>query len=114
MGKMLLGVLACPNLPADLRQPGKSPAGGLGQIYAAARGRGAERIELGTLDALGARTSIHVSGIADPALARWCERVESSDRNHDLTAQVVQRVGIRAEPDRLDSQAKYAVVARGE
>src|SRR5262249_4677239 len=70
-GKILLGVLACPNLPAALREAGKSPAGGLGQIYAAARGGGAERIELGPQDVLGPRTHIRVSGVADPALARW-------------------------------------------
>src|SRR5262249_31042890 len=103
-----------PNLPMNLRGPGKSPSGGLGQIYAASRGGGAEQIELGPQDVLGARTHLRVSSASDPALARWCERVESSDRNHDLTAQIVERVGIRAEPDRLDSQAKYAVVARGD
>ncbi|MGE5191764.1 MAG: 3'(2'),5'-bisphosphate nucleotidase [Deltaproteobacteria bacterium] len=113
-GKVLLGVLACPNLPAALNRAAASTPAGLGQLYAAVRGGGAERIDLGPEDSLAARRPIRVSANSDPALARWCERVESSDRNHDLTAQVVERVGIRAAPDRLDSQAKYAVVARGE
>jgi 3'(2'), 5'-bisphosphate nucleotidase len=110
-GKVLLGVLACPNLPAVL---GRAGAAATGQIYAAVRGLGAQRIDLGPGDMLGARASLRVSANSDPRLARWCERVESSDKNHDVTAQVVERVGIQSPPDRLDSQAKYAVVARGE
>jgi len=113
-GRVLLGVLACPNLPGSLADPLAANSAGLGQLYVATRGGGAERIDLGPEDALGSRRRIRVSTTADPALVRWCERVESSDRNHDLTAQVVDRVGIRSVPDRLDSQAKYAVVARGE
>jgi HAL2 family 3'(2'),5'-bisphosphate nucleotidase len=113
-GEVLLGVLACPNLPAALDAPRGFQGPALGQIYAAVRGQGAQRLELGPDDAIVGQSAIRVSDNADPALARWCERVESSDKNHDLTAQVVERVGIRAMPDRLDSQAKYAVVARGE
>jgi 3'(2'), 5'-bisphosphate nucleotidase len=113
-GKVLLGVLACPNLPPALDRGARTADTARGQLYAAARGGGAEQIDLGPDDSLAARKSMQVSTNSDPALARWCERVESSDRNHDLTAQVVERVGIRSAPDRLDSQAKYAVVARGE
>lgn len=118
-GEVLLGVLACPNLPAAIDQsaPIKSdppPPLGMGQLYAAVRGSGAERIDLGPADAIFSRRRIHVATSGDPALAHWCERVESSDKNHDLTAQVVERIGIRTPPDRLDSQAKYAVVARGD
>jgi 3'(2'), 5'-bisphosphate nucleotidase len=113
-GQVLAGVLACPNLPAALDAPRGAESPPLGQIYAAVRGAGAQRFDLGPEDSIVGRSAIHVSENSDPALVRWCERVESSDRNHDLTAQVVERVGIRAAPDRLDSQAKYAVVARGE
>jgi 3'(2'), 5'-bisphosphate nucleotidase len=110
----LLGVLACPNLPGALDSAATAEPAAFGQLYAAIRGGGAERIDLGPGDAVVARNPIRVSMNSDTALARWCERVESSDKNHDLTAQVVARVGIRSAPDRLDSQAKYAVVARGE
>jgi HAL2 family 3'(2'),5'-bisphosphate nucleotidase len=113
-GQVLLGVLACPNLPATIS---KSDLGGshvFGQLYAAAHGAGAERLDLGAGDAVVSRSPLHVAETSDPAQARWCERVESSDKNHDLTSQVVEKVGIRSAPDRLDSQAKYAVVARGE
>jgi HAL2 family 3'(2'),5'-bisphosphate nucleotidase len=113
-GQVLLGVLACPNLPSAIDQSALSQPPGLGQLYAAVKGQGAERIDLGPADAIRSRHAIHVAASGDPALARWCERVESSDKNHDLTAQVVERIGIRTPPDRLDSQAKYAVVARGD
>ena len=113
-GTVLVGVLACPNLPSAIAGDKASSTAGLGQLYAAERGKGAERIDLGPGDSIVSRRPIRVSSIADPAQARWCERVESSDRNHDLTAQVVERIGIGAPPDRLDSQAKYAVVARGD
>ncbi len=113
-GDVLLGVLACPNLPAHLDAPSGSEKPALGQLYAAVRGGGVQRLELGPDDVIVTRSAIRVSANSDPALARWCERVESSDKNHDLTAQVVERVGIVSAPDRLDSQAKYAVVARGE
>ena len=113
-GQVLLGVLACPNLPSTIDQSGPAQPPGLGQLYAAVRGAGAERIDLGPADAILSRRSVHVATSSDPALAHWCERVESSDKNHDLTAQVVERIGIRTAPERLDSQAKYAVVARGD
>lgn len=113
-GEVLLGVLACPNLPASYATDAASTGPSHGQLYVAVRGQGAERCDLGPNDAIVSRRPIRVSATAEPALAEWCERVESSDRNHDLTAQVVEQVGITANPCRLDSQAKYAVVARGD
>lgn len=113
-GEILLGVLACPNLPTAFDDDATPPSGGHGQLYVAVRGQGAERCDLGPGDVIASRRPIRVSPVADPALAQWCERVESSDKNHDVTAQVVERVGIKAAPRRLDSQAKYAVVARGD
>jgi HAL2 family 3'(2'),5'-bisphosphate nucleotidase len=113
-GEVLLGVLACPNLPATFAADAAGGTNSLGQLYVAVRGGGAQRCDLGPGDAIVSQKPIHVSPIADPALAAWCERVESSDKNHDVTAQVVERIGITVPPRRLDSQAKYAVVARGD
>lgn len=113
-GEILLGVLACPNLPASFPAGGAAVPNGQGQLYVAVRSGGAERCDLGPGDTIVSRDPIRVSQTADPALAEWCERVESSDKNHDVTAQVVEQIGIKAAPRRLDSQAKYAVVARGD
>ncbi|MBI5758662.1 MAG: 3'(2'),5'-bisphosphate nucleotidase [Planctomycetales bacterium] len=85
-----------------------------GQIFVAVRGHGAECVPCfpshNSESALPARVSSNV----DPAHVRWCDRVESSAKNHDALADVTARAGITHPPHRLDSQAKYAVVARGE
>jgi 3'(2'), 5'-bisphosphate nucleotidase len=62
----------------------------------------------------GAPQRINVSGTADPAQARFCESVESGHSSHDHSAQVAELLGITKPGARLDSQAKYGVVARGE
>ncbi len=113
-GKILLGVLGCPNMPQSLADPADATKP-LGQMYVAVRGEGAESIDLvdsQTVTMHGPR--LQVSDSSDPAAARWCERVESSSRNKDMTGLVVEQVGITQPPYRIDSQAKYAVVARGE
>ena len=46
--------------------------------------------------------------------ARFCESVESGHSSHGHSAQIAARLGISLDPVRLDSQAKYAVVGRGE
>src|SRR5262249_50374556 len=50
----------------------------------------------------------------DPAQARFCESVEPGHSAQGDTAAVAARLGIVAPPLRMDSQAKYASVARGE
>ena len=55
-----------------------------------------------------------VNATDDPAEVRFCESVESGHSAHGDAADVAARLGITAAPLRMDSQAKYAVVARGE
>jgi 3'-phosphoadenosine 5'-phosphosulfate (PAPS) 3'-phosphatase len=40
--------------------------------------------------------------------------VDSSHSSHDASARIAQILGVTADPIRMDSQCKYAVVARGE
>ena len=47
-------------------------------------------------------------------MARFCESVESGHNAQDITGKIRQLLGSDAPPSRLDSQAKYGVVARGE
>ena len=105
-GRIVLGVLGCPNLPAA--GVGESLTGSL--LYAV-RGAGAFQ---SPLDDEVDPTPIRVSEITDFAHARMCESVESGHSKHDASAAVVESLGIQAEPVRLDSQAKYACVARGD
>jgi 3'(2'), 5'-bisphosphate nucleotidase len=96
-GKVVLAVLACPNLNG-------------GKIYTAIAGQGAY---VEALDPPHTRTKISVSQIVDFPAVRLCESVESGHSAHDESAMLVQKLGIAGAPVRLDSQAKYAVVAEG-
>lgn len=104
-GRVVLGVLGCPNLIG--------PDGKPGCLLAAVRGQGAQARPLAATGRAGAQT-IRVSDIADAALARFCESVESGHSDQDQSAQIATTLRITAEPIRVDSQAKYAIVARGE
>ena len=103
-GNIEVAALACPNLPVT------AGADTTGVIYTAIRGQGALAIPI----AGGDPVPVRVSTTADSTAARFCESVESGHTSHSDSASVGQQLGITAEPVRLDSQAKYAVVARGE
>jgi 3'(2'), 5'-bisphosphate nucleotidase len=55
-----------------------------------------------------------VDTITDPVGAAFCESVEAAHAAHSVQAAIAARLGIRRPPVRIDSQCKYAVVARGE
>jgi len=57
---------------------------------------------------------LRVSATSDPAEAVFCESVESAHSSHDASSQIAQILGTTSEPVRIDSQCKYAAVARGE
>ena len=102
-GRVVAGALGCPNLP----HPGKDRRGSL---FSAAAGSGAHEHPLGN----NADTAIQVDHITDPARAVVCESVEAAHAAHSVQARIAARLGITAAPYRIDSQCKYAVVARGE
>ena len=100
-GEVVLGVLGCPNLP--------NPDGSRGAIFVAAGGSCEVYYPTSDLPIpaiVAAPTSL--------AEARVCESVESGHSNHDQSARITERLGIRAEPYRIDSQCKYGAVARGD
>lgn len=105
--EVVVAAAGCPNLALDPDQP----EAGTGAIFTAVRGGGAEILPL---DGDGAARPVRVSGNEDPAVARFCESVESGHSSHSRSARVATEAGITREPVRLDSQAKYVVVARGE
>jgi len=102
-----LGVLACPNLP--LNGDGEER----GALFAARRGAPARVYPLWD-DADCEGRPISVAAIDSPADARFCESVESGHSDQSESARVAQILGIASEPVRLDSQCKYATVARGD
>jgi len=105
-GRVTLAVMGCPNLPV---QPGTSAPSGA--IFTAIAGHGSmvwpmeQNLSHGT---------IRTGGSSDPSAARFCESVESGHSSHGDSARVAEKLGIVSPPVRIDSQAKYAVVARGE
>ncbi len=105
-GEPVLGVLGCPNLPVDAGQPD----GPKGCLFVAVRGQGA------TMRPLDGRTEtrIAVTDVADPARASFCESVESAHSSHGDAARIGEVLGVTAPPFRIDSQCKYAAVARGD
>jgi 3'(2'), 5'-bisphosphate nucleotidase len=104
-GRIEVAALACPNLPG--------PDGAIGAIFSAIRGQGAHVQPLDGAES-GRGVPIHVSSQKTPAFIRFCESVESEHSAHGESAAIAARLGIAAPPVRLDSQAKYAVVARGD
>lgn len=100
-----VAVVGCPNLSVP------TPQGDLtGAIFFAVRGEGAWVIPQEN-DA--EPTPIGVSETTDSSLARFCESVESGHSAHDISSQVAERLKLTAPPIRMDSQAKYATVAKG-
>lgn len=105
-GEVVLGVLGCPNLPLDPREPG----GRRGCVFAAVRGEGATVRPLDEAD----ERPVRVCDVGDPVQASFCESVESGHTSHDDAARIADLLGVAAPPVRMDSQCKYAAVARGE
>jgi 3'(2'), 5'-bisphosphate nucleotidase len=106
-GQIQLGVLGCPNLPmADAWDRSR------GALFSAVRGRGADLRPLD--DDRAAAQTVRVSGTARASAARMCESVESGHSSHGDSERIAELLGMTGDPVRLDSQAKYAVVARGE
>ncbi len=105
-GEIVVAALGCPNLPVSADQPEKT-----GIIYTAIRGQGTTAIPM---DGSEEPAAVNVSETTDSSLARFCESVESGHTSHSDSANVAEKLGITADSARLDSQAKYAVVARGE
>jgi 3'(2'), 5'-bisphosphate nucleotidase len=106
--QVVLGVLGCPNLP----MPGaKIP----GVLMFAVRGGGTFSLPLwdehAGIDAAG---PVRVSELRDTRGVRLCESVESGHSDQGRSASIAAKLGITAQPLRMDSQCKYAAVARGE
>jgi 3'(2'), 5'-bisphosphate nucleotidase len=105
-GKVVLGVLGCPNMPVD----SANPDGEKGCLFIAVRGEGASVCSLEDAS----ETAISVTAIDDPAAASFCESVEKAHSSQSDSAKVAELLGITAPPFRIDSQCKYGAVGRGD
>lgn len=105
-GQVVLGVLGCPNLPVQADEP----HGSRGCLFSAVKGEPAMMKPLKG----GAAVPIKVTGIANPAAATFCESVEKAHTQQDDSAKVAEILGVTRPPFRIDSQCKYAAIARGD
>ncbi len=81
-GEVVLGVLGCPNYPLS--------GGTRGATFVAAAGE------------------THPASLD---VARFCESVESGHSDQGQSAEIAARLGMTAEPYRIDSQCKYGAIA---
>lgn len=110
-GSPVMGTLGCPNLSADFGRAFDDPDP-KGVLYAAYVGEGVWELPADDVHAHGTRVTRLDPAEGEPV--RLCESVETAHTSHNESADVMQRLSRPTEPARLDSQAKYAVVARGQ
>jgi len=97
------GFLGCPNL----RFAATEEADG-GALFWAQQGMGAFYQTEGMPP-----QCISVSQEKELANLRFCESAEAGHSDHDWSRLIKQDLGIKADPVRMDSQCKYALVASG-
>lgn len=107
-GEIVVAAVGCPNLGTSVDE---SVTESGGTLFTAIRGQGTLQRSLNEQTTT---RPVKVSSQSDLTQMRFCESVESGHSSHDHSAQAKEILGIQAEPVRLDSQAKYGVVARGE
>lgn len=111
-GKVVLGVLGCPNLPLSSISNLNSSSSGdqIGALFSATIGCGAE---VQSLDGSPPQ-KISVCSTDNPVNASFFESYEGAHTMHDLTGSIAEKLGVQAPPVRIDSQAKYGALARGD
>jgi 3'(2'), 5'-bisphosphate nucleotidase len=105
-GQVQVSALACPALPLSFDDP-ESP---IGALFLAVRGKGTMMTNIDAQQP----SSVHVNHGRQQQGYRLVESVESAHGNHALQEAVAQAIGISQPPLRIDSQAKYGAVARGD
>ena len=102
-----IGVLGCPNL-TGARQ---ADFEGAGSLVIAVRGQGTW---VTTLEGEMAFKKLSVSPRAEASEARILRSFEAAHTNTGQIDRLARELGTRADPVRMDSQTKYALLAAGE
>jgi 3'(2'), 5'-bisphosphate nucleotidase len=106
-GEAQIGVLGCPNL----NLANGSTDAHAGVLIAACRGQGAWQTDL---EQPGQFTPLATSTVKDPRQARLLRSYESGHTNVSQIDLFTDALGVQAKPVRMDSQAKYGVLAAGQ
>jgi 3'(2'), 5'-bisphosphate nucleotidase len=105
-GAVQIGVLGCPNLTEGYR----SEIGGPGSLVVSARGQGTW---VTSIEGKTAYKRMQASPQDAPAQTRLLRSFESGHTNVNQIDLVAEALGVQAAPVRMDSQAKYSVLAAG-
>jgi 3'(2'), 5'-bisphosphate nucleotidase len=105
-GLVKLGVMACPNLYVDKDRPD----GKRGCLFFAVRGKGSFQMDMDG----GQKQALSVSKVQSPSEASITESVEPDHADHLFHQRLAEKLNILKPSLRMDSQAKYGIVARGE
>ncbi len=108
-GEVVLGVLGCPALPVDTAVTGEKTRG---VLFDGAKGDAAVLMR-SFVDSQHVRP-VRARGAVSLAEAVFCESVEKAHTAQSRSSRIAEMLGVRATPVRIDSQCKYAVVARGD
>jgi len=111
-GLPVVGVLGCPNLP-----PGEGAIFDVphqqGAMLSAIHGRGTIERPCDA-DAPAMNRPVHHAPRPHGSPVRACESAEAAHSDHSSVSSLMAALGPAGAPARLDSQCKYAVVARGQ
>jgi 3'(2'), 5'-bisphosphate nucleotidase len=105
-GRVKLGILACPNLYTDIHHP----LGEKGCLFLGLKGKGSFQMDRWGVN----RQPIFVSEAKIPSEAIITESVEPDHADHLSHQRLAQKLNISRPSIRMDSQAKYGILARGE
>ncbi|CAN1215705.1 SAL1 phosphatase [Linum perenne] len=111
-GKVVLGVLGCPNLPlTSIANAKQQPSPGeVGCLFFATVGAGTYMQSLeGDLP-----LQVTVTATENPEEASFFESYEAAHSLRGLTSSIAEKLGVKAPPVRIDSQAKYGALSRGD
>ena len=110
-GEVVAGVMGCPNLSTDQAFP-LDQNDTQGVIYAASKGAGAW--EFADCNPTSSPMRILAQQYEASRPLRFCESTEKGHSDRSASGRIIDAIGTKGEPARLDSQCKYSIVARGQ
>ena len=108
-GEVVLGILGCPELTLG-GSITASEYEGKGCVFSAEKGCGAYESEISS----NRWTRISVSQVRNASDALICESAEAQHQTYGLSGKIATALGITSESVKMDSQSKYAILARGD
>jgi len=108
-GKVLIGALGCPNISTDLAED----IGGGGALLIARRGSGSWITALQRSESEEDFSLLRTSNRSNPEQARLMRSFEGGHTDATKVDEFQKALGGKADPVRMDSQVKYALLAGG-